>query len=140
MVAQYRQRAEVSGPPPSPRGPKPMLSGTLLTKWRSPAPSSLAGTDPRQQFVSLANEWRSATRHLSLASQKAVHPAYLRIIGMGVAAVPFILEDLRTRGGQWYLALRALTGQSPVPEDAAGNILKMKEAWLRWGRQQEHIS
>lgn len=87
----------------------------------------------RGEFDALADQWHDETGLLSSPMQIAMHPAYQRIIGLGERVVPFILSDLRTRGGQWYWALRALTGAAPVPPDAAGNIRVAKAAWLAWG-------
>lgn len=69
-----------------------------------------------------------------------MHRAYQRIIGMGQEALPYILEDLRTRGGQWFWALNAITGMSPVPPDASGNARRVREAWLQWGKDRGYIA
>ena len=68
-----------------------------------------------------------------------IHPAYQEIIGMGEVAVALILEDLKERGGHWFWALRAITGENPVPPEDAGKIRTMTEHWLRWGRSRGHI-
>jgi hypothetical protein len=95
--------------------------------------------EERQIFQRLAVEWHSATDHLSSPTQIALHPAYQRIIGMGRSVIPFILEDLRRRGGQWYWALRAITGEMVVQPEDAGNIRLMKDRWLRWGKEHGYI-
>ena len=98
------------------------------------------GPDPLyDEFTRLAEEWRTDTGHLSSPRQIAMHPAYQRIIGLGEPAIPLILNALREHGGQWYWALRAITNDSPVSGDAAGNIRRMKEAWLRWGDAHGYI-
>lgn len=89
----------------------------------------------REKFEELADQWHRETDHLSSPDDIALHSAYLRIIGMGSAALPFIFDDLRRRGGQWYVALRALTGASPVTPDMSRSARAVKEAWLRWGRE-----
>src|SRR5437667_12484653 len=62
------------------------------------APVLLAEAErKRKEFTVLAEEWARATRHLSLVQKKIVHPAYFRIVGMGEAAVPLLLEALRDR-------------------------------------------
>jgi hypothetical protein len=94
---------------------------------------------PRTKFQRLTQEWRADTGQLSLEWQIAAHPSYQMIIGMGPMVLPFILEDLRHHGGQWYWALRAITEQSPVPSDAAGNIQRMKDAWVHWGAEQGYV-
>lgn len=95
--------------------------------------------DRRAEFVALATKWRSETAHLSSVTQIAMHPAYQRIIGMGRDVIPFVLEDLRDNGGHWYWALQSLTGETPVPDDAAGNVREMKAAWLQWGSESGYI-
>lgn len=97
--------------------------------------------DPlHDRFTQLAEEWHGETGHLSSPQQIALHHAYQSIIGLGEPAIPLILADLKERGGQWYWALHAITNASPVPVDDAGNIAKMKEAWLRWGDARGHTT
>jgi hypothetical protein len=44
--------------------------------------------------------------------------AYYKIIGMGMAAVPFILKDLeQNEPNHWLWALHAITEENPVPAD-----------------------
>ena len=93
----------------------------------------------RDEFIQLADRWHDETGHLSSPMQIAMHDAYQRIIGIGDRVIPYILRDLSNRGGQWYWALHALTGASPVPNDALGDVPRMKGAWLRWGRQHGYL-
>ena len=83
-------------------------------------------------FNSLSATWESETRHLSSLSEKAVHPAYQRIIGLGPQVVPILIERLRKKPGWWFWALRALTGVDPVPEASRGRPTLMAEAWTNW--------
>lgn len=89
----------------------------------------------RVLFERLAREWRAARTPTSSASRMAAHPAYLRIIGMGARAVPFILRELKERPDHWFAALHAITGASPVPEHARGRLAQMADAWVEWGRE-----
>jgi len=68
-----------------------------------------------------------------------MHPAYQRIIATGERIIPLILEELREHGGEWYWALRTITGESPVPPEASGRRRLIKEAWLDWGRERGYI-
>ena len=52
---------------------------------------------------------------------------------MGPAAVPLILSELRREPDHWFVALKRITGDDPVPDEVRGNIEQMAEAWLRWG-------
>jgi hypothetical protein len=89
---------------------------------------------PDSTFAELASTWRSETGHLSSITQKAIHPAYQRIIGMGERALPLILRELQARRGHWFWALHAITGEDPVPPEDAGDVDKMRDAWLELGR------
>jgi hypothetical protein len=91
------------------------------------------------RFRRLADEWRAATGFMSSVTEIAVQPAYQQIIGMGEAAVPFILEELRREPAQWFWALRAITGADPVPETSRGRVREMADAWLDWGRAHGYI-
>ena len=87
-----------------------------------------------RQFDTLADEWRRETAHLSSLTRKITHPSYLRIISLGRDVLPLVLRRLEHEPAYWFVALRALTGQDPVPADTAGNFRATKEAWLEWGR------
>jgi hypothetical protein len=87
-------------------------------------------------FRKLADQWRAETAYHSFAHQYALHPAYQRIIGMGPAVVPLILEELRRAHGQWFWALRAITGVDPVPDEEKGDVRKSEAAWVTWGQRQ----
>jgi len=67
-----------------------------------------------------------------------MHPAYQRIIGMGKDAIPIVLNEMSVRPGHWFWALRAITGENPVPAGHAGNIKAMSEDWIEWGRQHHY--
>ena len=85
----------------------------------------------RREFEELAEQWRRETQHFSLISKKVSHPAYFRIMGMGEAVVPLLLEALRERPAHWFAALRATANVDPVPHGT--NPAAAREAWLRWG-------
>ncbi len=54
---------------------------------------------------------------------------------MGPAIIPFLFRELEKRTGHWHRALRRITGADPVPPADRGNIGKIAEAWLRWGKE-----
>ncbi|MGD9935018.1 MAG: hypothetical protein AB7T37_15075 [Dehalococcoidia bacterium] len=89
-------------------------------------------------FACLAEKWREETGGLSSPSKIAANESYQAIIDLGPEVVPLILQDLREYGGFWFPALRQLTGESPVPESARGNVELMREHWLRWWEQNEY--
>ena len=92
-----------------------------------------------QQFRDLANRWHRETDHLSNPTDIMRHEAYLKIVALGPAAIPFILRELEGRGGQWYSALRILTDANPVPREHWGYVKLMKDDWLDWGRRHNYI-
>jgi len=85
------------------------------------------------KFRRLSTQWRSETRLCPTVIEMVTHPAYQQIIGMGRSAVPCILRDLAQKTGHWFWALKAITGEDPVPETDKGNLEKMTQAWLIWG-------
>jgi hypothetical protein len=92
-----------------------------------------------RKFSALAEEWRNATMLSSSSTDRLSHPAYLKIIGMGPAAIPLILRELEQHGGHWFLALRSITDADPVQPEDAGKIKTMAEAWIRWGKQNGYL-
>lgn len=70
-----------------------------------------------------------------------MHPSYLAIIGLGKEALPFILKDLQRETNHWFTALRAISKveSSPVRSEDAGNLKKMREAWLKWGKDNGYL-
>lgn len=93
----------------------------------------------QQQFEALIAEWKDATSHSSSITDICGHPAYLRIIGMGKDAVPFILKELKKERDHWFVALAAISGDNPVPDEARGRMKLMAAAWLDWGKRQGHV-
>ncbi|SKB13023.1 hypothetical protein PL11201_460032 [Planktothrix sp. PCC 11201] len=87
------------------------------------------------KFNTLAEEWRAETRMLSLVTQKSMHSAYQRIIGMGQPVVPLILRDLEQKPDHWFWALRAITGDNPVKSEQCGRMKLMAQAWIQWGKE-----
>lgn len=85
-----------------------------------------------ERFHQLTQEWKQATRVSSSAAEMAMHPAYQQIIGLGAAAIPLLLRELRKEPDHWFWALRAIAGEDPVPAAARGQVPAMTEAWLDW--------
>jgi len=97
--------------------------------------SKVDATQIEKAFFELANQWRRETNHMSLMSDVILHPAYQRIIGMGLNVVPLILRELSKEPDHWFWALRSITGANPVKPEDKGRLKKMAEAWLDWGRK-----
>ena len=93
----------------------------------------------RVAFEELAMSWSSGTAHLSSSTKLIEHSAYRQIIGLGPAVLPLMLRDLEQSGRFWFPALSAITGENPVPDDAAGDFERMTDAWVRWGHANDLI-
>jgi hypothetical protein len=87
-----------------------------------------------ERFRRLAMAWNEAVAHHSSTSVRNNHPAYREIIGLGPDVIPLLLRDLEENQTHWFCALREITGASPIPESAAGDVPKMVETWLRWAK------
>lgn len=111
--------------------------------WKSQSSKVVAIPGPdyaaspiRSRFQALVAEWKEATCYLSSSDDIAMHSAYQQIIGMGSDALPLIFQELRLRGGYWYWALKAITGDDPVPVTDRGKVPLMKRAWLEWAEDR----
>ena len=87
----------------------------------------------RERFLQLADHWEAETALLSRIDMAIDHPAHKEIVGMGEPAVPLILERMKSQGGHWFPALRALTRVNPVKPADHGDIQAMQASWLEWG-------
>jgi len=124
--------------------------GRSGAKKRSAAPAAKVASDGRgvsgwntvrprldqAEFRDLARTWKNERRATSSLVMIAMHPAYQRIIGFGLPAVPLILAELRRELDHWFWALKAITGEDPVPAGRRGNMKEMAEIWLQCGRQR----
>lgn len=91
-----------------------------------------------QRFRRLEASWTASTGYLSSYTDIVEHPAFREIVRLGEVVVPLMLRDLEERPRLWVWALPEITGANPVPPEEAGNITKMSEAWLRWGRANSY--
>jgi hypothetical protein len=116
---------------------------TLLGRfWGRVFPATLASVVQREsgfeKFQRLTKQWRDERDQKTSVSDMVMHPAYQQIIGMGREATPFILRELsqEVEPDHWFWALKAITGEDPVPPESRGKIFEMASAWLRWGREK----
>ena len=99
-----------------------------------PAPATPPHETVEEHFRRLAALWHAETAYLSSTTDLVGHPAYQEMIRMVPEVVPLLLRELEREPDHWFGALMAITGAHPVPETDSGNLDKMTEAWLRWGR------
>ncbi len=84
-----------------------------------------------QRFRRLEAIWQAETWYYSNPDKIINHSAFQEIVHMGQAVVPLMLRDLEERPRLWVWALPEITGVDPVPEEDAGNVARMSEAWLK---------
>ncbi|HEY8796270.1 MAG TPA: hypothetical protein VIO85_00245 [Candidatus Dormibacteraeota bacterium] len=106
----------------------------LPTTWIAIRPKTRG--DFVATFAALVDQWRADTQFLSGAAIE-LHPAYLRIIGMGEKAVPLILTEMSRNGDHWFWALEAITGENPARDSRT--VPEATEAWLRWGKVRQLV-
>ena len=100
--------------------------------WAAVAGGEISETE--EQFNALAQRWYRETGMLSFINQKAMHPAYQRIIGMGRNALPFIFRELSENRGDWFWALESITDENPA--DGITNFRQASKAWLVWAQER----
>ena len=85
------------------------------------------------RFGELADRWERETAHLSDLAVMRLHPAYQKIISLGWAVVPDLIERVASGDAHWNFALTTITDENPAagaetPRDAA-------QAWADWGKR-----
>jgi hypothetical protein len=106
------------------------LMGTILTLTAKAREAITAA-----KFNRLVKEWKEKRPHSSSVEQLSMHWAYQQIIGLGLDAVPLLLRELETTPGQWFWALRSITGENPVANEHRGDLRKMADDWFVWARR-----
>lgn len=95
--------------------------------------TTLTTTATQNRFDQLVRQWKQESEFMSNTAQMAMLRSYQSIIGLGPAAVPLILEELRREPDHWFWALESITLENPVPPQDAGHLDKMAQAWIDWG-------
>jgi len=106
-----------------------MATIPVQTPSRVPPPETV-----EQQFRRLEAQWTTDTQFLSNPRLITEHPAFREIIALGPEVLPLMLRDLEAQPSLWVWALPEITGENPVEAGDGGNIRKMSDAWLQWGR------
>jgi hypothetical protein len=87
-------------------------------------------------FADLVQRWKAERGPSSSTTELAMCPSYQRIIGLGPAAIPYLLRELEREPDHWFWALKAITGADPVPAQSRGKIGEMARHWTLWGRER----
>lgn len=93
----------------------------------------------RDKFSELMKAWKTERSATSSSALISMHPAYQRIIGLGLPAIPLILCELGRELDHWFWALKAITGEDPVPPKSRGKMKEMAEMWLEWGKKRGYV-
>lgn len=120
-------------------GPYRKVHGAVIRGKHSFTQASVPDDGLAIKFEQLATQWKEETMFLSSITDKAIHPYYQRIIGLGPDVIPLILDSLRKKGGHWYWALQSITGENPVLPEHYGDISNMKNDWVMWGIRKGYI-
>jgi hypothetical protein len=89
----------------------------------------------RVKFRRLKGQWLNEIAGVSDLDEIVENENYQEIISMGYDVVQFIIDDLKRSPKPWFYALREITGDSPIPANAAGNLQQMTDAWLSWAKK-----
>jgi hypothetical protein len=84
------------------------------------------------EYIAAADEWDEHHRVLSWHDTK--HPAFRRIIALGDAAIPLILEDINNEPNWIVIALRELVPDGPDISAVSGRLGPICDRWLEWAR------
>lgn len=105
----------------------------LLDKF----PATITGAGALQaNFDRLAAAWRRDTQFYSSVTDIVLDPSYQKIIGLGAAVVPIILQELKKSPDHWYWALAAITEANPAQNVQEGDIAATCQAWIDWGKRR----
>jgi hypothetical protein len=87
------------------------------------------------KFEALAQAWREDNFGRSVVNY--FHPAYLKIIGMGMPVVPCLLREVNNGSRIWYLALEQIAGAPAHRPEMKGDLDALRDAWIEWGTRHE---
>jgi len=96
-------------------------------------------SNPLFRFHNLRLQWENDIQFLSSTNEICMHPAYQQMIGMGKEAIPLIIEELSIKPNHWFWALKAITGQDPVPISKRGRIKEMTKEWVTWWSKNKSL-
>jgi hypothetical protein len=99
-------------------------------------PKTVAANSVDEQFRALDRQWREETQFFSDPARITRHPAFQAVIALGEEVVPILLRELDRAPTLWVWALPVITGENPVPNADRGQIPKMGEIWVKWGRDK----
>lgn len=134
-LSERESALEVAGDPQL-QDEKNDVSGLVsrITELLHCLPIRLPSEHLRSRFTNLVQLWMEETILSSSTHEICSHWAYQRIIGLGSAVVPLIIEEVQKGGRHWGWALSAITGENPAKH--ADSLKAASEAWIAWNQQR----
>ena len=91
----------------------------------------------RDEFRTLVDRWHRNTGHMSMVHHKYEDEAMQAILAAGPDVLPLVVEELRERGGHWYMAIRMLGAEAGMdvpefPQQIRGRVPAMRQFMLDW--------
>lgn len=115
--------------------PHSFLSILIISSSATPADTTSSAED-YLIFKKYRDRWRTERNPFSSSEDEITSSAaYQGIIGMGKAAIPLIISELKKEQPEpdfWFRALSTITRKNPVPLTARGNLKEMAKAWVDW--------
>lgn len=84
----------------------------------------------QERFQRDCDAWREKSKFMSSSLDMATLPEYQRIIGLGPAAVPLIVQELRKGVDHWFWALVAIVGEDHGV--GAHTVSDAATKWIAW--------
>jgi hypothetical protein len=94
----------------------------------------------KNAFQKYYKKWKEETRFLSSSDAMFENSNYQEIIKMGLRVVPWIIEQLREKPSHLFMALRSITGATPVRPEHVGRLYDMAADWIEWYDNPENNS
>lgn len=96
----------------------------------------------QDEFDSLVTELDTQCAGLSTSKKMLNHPIYSKLLELGASALSLVLYRLQHGDNSrcLYGILRAAEKNGPtIPDCDIGNIEKVKNHWLQWGKEKGYI-
>ena len=87
------------------------------------------------EFNYLVLNWRYEIRHISSIDMIIEHPLFKKIIKLGKKIIPLILKELIIEPSHLIIALAEITNENPIHPNHKGDLEKMTEDWIEWGKK-----
>ena len=91
------------------------------------------------QFEAYYKQWKAETVFESNGRKILENAHYQKIINMGEAVVPLILEKYIQANDHWSYALRNITGISLNEATHQGDLEAIRTDWIEWGVKNKLI-